>query len=282
MNDYYCVSVRLVPWSDASSDFIAALLGDIGFDSFSVEDGVLKAYIPAAQFDENQLQEALDSFCFDGVKASAEAEFIEGEDWNSVWEKNYFNPIVVGGRVAVHSSFHTDVPEVEYDITVDPRMSFGTGHHQTTRLMLEAILELDLKGKSVIDMGTGTGILAMLCCMRGAADVVGIDIDPAAYANACDNAVLNHVNPHFLCGDASLLADLQPADLFLANINRNIILADLRQYVAKIKPGGMLITSGFYSADLPMIAKAAEKEGLRFVFSASDEDWTRAIFKRIN
>ena len=177
----------------------------------------------------------------------------------------------------VHSSFHTDIPHAEYDIVIDPKMAFGTGHHATTSLMAESILDLDLNGMSVIDMGTGTGILAMLAAMRGARNVVAIEIDPFAYENAIENIASNNCSDAVtvINGDASALTGItDPADVFLANINRNIITADLPAYTTALADGGIMLLSGFYEADVEVILPVARKLGLEYVSHRVRDNWT--------
>lgn len=278
MKDYVCTRLRLTPWSEDMADFAASLLGDIGYESFTSDEPELTAYIAAGDFNEEALKNLLADFPAPGIRLEAENERIEGQDWNHEWEKHYFQPITVGDRVVVRSSFHTDAPKALYGIVVDPKMAFGTGHHSTTRLMMEYLLDRDLKGQIVTDMGTGTGILAILAAMLGAAEVYGIEIDPDAYANACDNALLNNVSPHLICGDAASLDLIPKADLLLANINRNIITADIAAYAKALNPGARFVCSGFYLPDLDIIRREAEPPGLRFLNYAEDNGWIRAEF----
>ena len=182
----------------------------------------------------------------------------------------------------VHSSFHKDVPKAEYDIVIDPKMAFGTGHHSTTSNMMRHILSEDMDGKSVIDMGTGTGILAILCKMRGARTVTGIEIDPFAWENAVENVRLNNVDANMLCGDAAKLSDLELADYFLANINRNVITADIDTYASKVKDGGIMLLSGFYKSDIPIVAEAAAKYGFEVVKTLEDKDWVAIKLVKMN
>ncbi len=281
MKDYKCVAVTITPWSEDVCDFLTAWLGDIGYDSFTTDETGVKAYIEEQLYDEEALKEAMNQFPIPAVMLTFEVSKVEGEDWNAEWERNYFQPIVVGDKCVVHSSFHKDIPAVPYDIVVDPKMAFGTGHHSTTFLMLSYLLDNDVDGKTVIDMGTGTGILSILAAQRGANAVYGIEIDPDAHANAVENAQLNNVNINLICGDASALAPLPQADIFLANINRNIILADIDRYATKVKKGGVLVVSGFYEADLDMIIETAKMEGFVFDSKQVREDWTRAVFVKI-
>ena len=200
---------------------------------------------------------------------------IEGRDWNHEWEKNYFQPIVVGDRCVIHSSFHTDIPRCDYDITVDPKMAFGTGHHATTFLMISRLLDMDLRGRSVIDMGTGTGILAILAAMCGASPVTGIEIDRFAYENAIDNCALNsHSDISLICGTADNLAEVPyEADLLLANINRNVITGDIDRYAARLKAGGVMLLSGFYVEDIPVVKAAAEPCSLEMTDFTERDRW---------
>ncbi|MDE6033027.1 MAG: 50S ribosomal protein L11 methyltransferase [Muribaculaceae bacterium] len=275
MNDYRELRLNLKPCSEDATDVLAALLADAGYESFVPDRQGLTAYVKDELFNEDALNEALSAFPFE-AEISRSVSLVEGQDWNSEWEKNYFKPIVVGERCVIHSSFHTDVPAADYDIVIDPKMAFGTGHHATTSQVISALLDIDESGLSVIDMGTGTGILAILCAMRGAAQVNGIEIDPGAYENALENVSLNgqadRVRLH--CGDASLLPSMPRADLFIANINRNIITGDLAAYVSSLKPGATMLLSGFYEADIPVIMEVAAPLGLTEVSHSVLNDWT--------
>ena len=268
MNDYYRLDISIRPASTDACDLAADSLAAIGFESFEQPEeaggAAMTAYVPAPLFDPEAAREALAEIEPLAV-ADFEAVFVKGRDWNSEWEKNYFKPILVAGRVAVHSSFHTDVPPAEFDIVIDPKMAFGTGHHATTTLMMKALLSGNIAGASVIDMGTGTGILAILASMLGAAEVAAVEIDPFAAANAADNVALNLGNDsavEVLEGDASALGNIGfEADVFLANINRNVITADIEAYAAALKTGGRLVVSGFYVADREIVAEAAARAG---------------------
>lgn len=279
MKQFICATITPVPTSTDTLDLLAAWLGDIGFDSFSQESGSLKAYMEAKNFSSPILEAALNDFPMAAVNLHTDLTLIEGEDWNSEWEKNYFKPIVIEGQCVVHSSFHTDVPNGRYDITIDPKMAFGTGHHSTTSLMIEYLLETEVEGKTVTDMGTGTAILAILAAMRGARQVQGIEIDPDAADNARENVHLNNVEAEIHTGSAPLLAMLPPADIFLANINRNIIMADIEAYAQAMNPGAQIAVSGFYDTDIEMVVKAAEKAGLQKISQKTAPDaWSRIVF----
>lgn len=280
MNDYVELRIDMNPCSSDMTDLLAAFLADAGYESFVPDDNGLIAYIKAENFDNSALKEIISDFPMP-TSMTVKNNFVEGKDWNEEWEKNYFKPIVVGGRCVVHSSFHTDIPQAEFDIVVDPKMAFGTGHHATTSQMLKLILEADTAGKDVIDMGTGTGILAILCKMKGAASASGIDIEKDATDNAALNASLNKVEIDFITGDSSVLESLGKADIFLANINRNVILADMHLYARHLKDEGSLMLSGFYTRDIPLIEEEAAKYGLKIANSISENDWAalRLTFK---
>lgn len=274
MNDYHQVRLILRPCTEDATDLLAGMLADIGYESFVPDTEGLTAYVRAEDYSKERLDDSVGDFPMD-CEVTYTDELIEGRDWNSEWEKNYFQPIVIGDRVVVHSSFHTDIPAAEYDIVIDPKMAFGTGHHSTTSLILAALLATDLNGKSVIDMGTGTGILAILAAMRGASPVTGIELDGFAYDNAVENTAFNH-HPEIslIHGDANALACVAAADIFIANINRNVILADLEAYASRLKPGGIMLLSGFYQGgDCDMIAGAAAAYGLEAADTTTDNNW---------
>lgn len=274
MNDYYALRVEVTPGECTTdyTDLLAAFLADAGYESFEPDERGLTAYIRADLFDSDEASRIVNEVPI-SVRASVSHELIEGKDWNEEWEKNYFKPIVIGKRCVIHSTFHKDVPQAEYDIVIDPRMAFGTGHHFTTRLILTYLLEIDESSLHVIDVGTGTGILAILCKMRGAERVDAIEIDPPAYENACDHVKLNQQDINLILGDASALSYLPPADLLIANINRNIILGDMGRYSRCLKSGGRMILSGFYEKDIPVLLKEGARHSLSFESKKSENNW---------
>ena len=247
---------------ETATDIMAAMLSEIGFESFTPDATGLTAYIRSSDFNRNELNDTIARFPFNDFSITASDKIIEGQDWNSEWEKHYFQPIIVDNRCVIHSSFHTDIPACDYDIVIDPKMAFGTGHHATTSLIIAQLLSSELAGKAVIDMGTGTGILAILAAMKGASPVTAIEIDPAAEINARENVDANgHPDIKVMLGDASLLPGLK-ADMFIANINRDIITADLPVYAATLHPGAEMLLSGFYETDIPVVLAAAAPLGL--------------------
>lgn len=274
MNDYYALRVEVTPGECTTdyTDLLAAFLADAGYESFEPDERGLTAYIRADLFDSDEASRIVNEVPI-SVRASVSHELIEGKDWNEEWEKNYFKPIVIGKRCVIHSTFHKDVPQAQYDIVIDPRMAFGTGHHFTTRLILTYLLEIDESGLHVIDVGTGTGILAILCKMRGAERVDAIEIDPPAYENACDHVKLNQQDINLILGDASALSSLPAADLLIANINRNIILGDMGRYSRCLKSGGRMILSGFYEEDIHVLLKEGARHSLSFESKKSENNW---------
>lgn len=289
MNDYRQVRLTLQPCCETATDIAAALLADIGYESFVPDSQGLTAYIPAGAYNAEILQATLAEFPMPGVEVRVMDEtLVEGQDWNAEWERHYFQPIVVGQGAegescVVHSSFHTDIPPAAYDIVIDPKMAFGTGHHATTSLILEQLLRLPLEGQSVVDMGTGSGILAILCAMRGAKPVTAIEIDPFAEANARENVAANgHAEIRVVLGDATVLASVEPADLFIANINRNIITGDIASYAATLNTGGLMLLSGFYERDIPVVEAAARPYGLQSEgHTVKGDNWTCLRLRKI-
>lgn len=281
MADYIALRIDVADCNADVTDLLAAYLADEGYESFVPDETGLTAYIVAENYDADAVEKIIGEFPME-IEATFSDELVPSQDWNAEWEKHYFQPIVVGGEVVVHSSFHTNLPTAKYDITVDPKMAFGTGHHATTTLMMEYILTLPMQSRSVIDMGTGTGILGMLCTMRGAEKVTGIEIDPGAWENAVENIRGNKVDATMtaLNGDAALLAEIEPADYLFANINRNIILGDLKAYAAALNPGGQMALSGFYLQDAPLITAEAEKYGLHQTDLRTKDNWCALLLRK--
>lgn len=270
--NYIEVNFFIEPYEDYISDVLAQELGEIGFESFVPTAESLDAYISESLFDESKLKDLLTEFPFE---ASIEYKVtqIESKNWNEEWEKNFFEPIVIGNDCVIHSSFHKDVPKAKYDIIIDPKMAFGTGHHETTSLVIGELLKMDLEGKTLLDMGCGTAVLAILAAMRGAKDIVAIDIDTWCTDNSIENIAINSIQGiEVKLGGAELLTGLH-FDIVLANINRNILLADMEQYAACLSTGGELYMSGFYKEDIPLIEAEANRNGLKLVSFNEKNNW---------
>jgi ribosomal protein L11 methyltransferase len=277
---YIEVSFTVSPVSETANDIIAALAMEQGFESFVESPDGTVGYVPAHLYDKASLKAIVSDFPMEDVTITFTAVEMEDKDWNEEWEKNFFEPIVVDSRCVIHSTFHKDYPKADFDIIINPQMAFGTGHHQTTRLIIGYLLDADLQGKTVLDMGCGTSILAILASMRGASTLTAIDIDEWCVNNSIDNLALNDIhNIKVFQGDASSLASEGPFDIIIANINRNILLADMQYYVARMNKGGEIYFSGFYESDLPMIKDEAERLGLHYVSHRVEKEWTAAMFR---
>ncbi|MBK5194772.1 MAG: 50S ribosomal protein L11 methyltransferase [Proteiniphilum sp.] len=274
---YIQVQFNSVPGTEIITDILSAQLAEIGFESFVSLEGGLEAYVPASLFSADLIDELLSNF---PMKAVITWRFNEMEDknWNEEWEKNYFEPIVIDDVCCIHSSFHHLEGTFAYRILIDPKMAFGTGHHQTTGLILSEILSMNLMQRSVLDMGCGTALLAILASMKKADPITAIDIDVWAYNNALENVQLNGTdNIRLLQGGAELLGD-ETFDVILANINRNILLRDIPSYNAVLNKHGMIIMSGFYKEDIPSIRVKCEDEGLTFSHFAEKDQWVAVTF----
>ncbi len=271
---YLEVTFRTQPCNETVTDVLSALCGDIGFESFMEAENGIKGYIQEALYNEDALRGMLENFPMENTEISFEAVPQEDKDWNEEWEKNFFQPIILDNRCVIHSTFHKNVPQAEYDILINPQMAFGTGHHETTSLILGELLDADLQGKSLLDMGCGTSILAILAAMRGAGPITAIDIDDWCGSNSKDNIQLNHItNITVELGDASSLKGRSPFDIIIANINRNILLNDMAQYVSCMHPGSEIYMSGFYVEDIPFIRAKGEELGLRFLHYKEKNNW---------
>lgn len=270
--DFIQVAFTIEPAEEYICDILAADLGNINFDSFVFTETGMEAYVSSAQFDEVKLKELLADFAFE-ANIQYVVTPIETKNWNEEWEKHYFEPIVIGNECVIHSSFHKNIPAAKYDIVIDPKMSFGTGHHETTSLMIGELLKIELEGKTVLDMGCGTSVLAILASQRGAKKIVAIDIDTWCVENSIENIALNRVeNIEVLLGGAELLKDMQ-FDIILANINRNILLADMAKYAACLSSGGELYMSGFYEEDIHLIEAEAFNHDLQLNDFTKKNNW---------
>ncbi len=268
-NAYVGYHFKVEP-KELGSEILIAELGELPFESFiETEDG-LSAYIQKDLWDENILKgvHILENPNF---KVSHTIEQVEQVNWNEEWEKN-FEPIDVDGKCHVRAPFH-EKTNAEYEIVIEPKMSFGTGHHETTHMMIQHLLETDLKGKKTLDMGCGTAILAILAEMKGAQPIDAIDIDNWCYLNSIEN--VEHNNCHHISvyeGDATLLEG-KKYDIIIANINRNILLNDMQAYVDCLNDNGILFLSGFYREDIVVINESCTSKGLQFAGQKERNNW---------
>ncbi len=274
--DYIKVSFELEPILPAR-EILYAELGELPFESFEETETGLEAYIPSPDFDKGMLEDLI-IFTLPNQKAEIKIDTIEQQNWNAVWESN-FEEIIVNDKCVIRAPFH-EASAVEFDIVISPQMSFGTGHHETTFLISNELFALDLKGKSLLDMGCGTGVLAIIAHKLGAVNIEAIDIEEWAFENTKDNNKLNNVEGMtVLHGDAGLLTG-KTFDVILANINRNILINDMTTYAKSLNKGGIILFSGFYDTDLPQIKASAEANGLVFVKNEVKNNWTMAQFQK--
>lgn len=263
--------------TEDNSEIIGALLGNIDFESFNDFEQGIKAYIPEQLFNNDLLSETVAPIESILGELKIETHIIEQQNWNAEWEKN-FDPIFIDDKCRIRAPFHDSAGDFEYDILIEPKMSFGTGHHATTSSMIRLISNLDCTNKQILDMGCGTGVLGILASLKGATKVMGIDIDNWAYLNSVENAQKNNIsNFELFEGDVSLIKN-KTFDIVLANINRNILLADLSHYAKTLSKNGLILISGFYTEDLPILNEVLEKLGFRFQNKIVENNWVAAQF----
>lgn len=265
---------------DFYRDLLINNLSAIGFDTFEETENGFKAYIPTSGFNQESLDQSLaeyrEMFSFE-----YEEKLIPYQNWNKEWESN-FEPLEISDQCYVRATFHDPRPEFKYEIVIDPKMAFGTGHHQTTAMMMQWMLDEQFTGKRVLDMGCGTGILAILASKLGASEIVAIDYDPLCFDSTLENSRLNEVeNIRALCGSKEVIPAGQ-FDIILANINRNILLDQLERYAEALTEGGTIYLSGFYQGeDLQMIKEQANTLNLEFQGFKEDKSWVAARFIRL-
>lgn len=275
--DYNKVTFSIKPDNQDFRDILMASLGEVGFESFVENDSNVEAYIPS----NITFIEKIDVLDFDPLFVfQYKNEIIPEQNWNEIWEKNYFQPLVIANKCVVRAPFHTDYPKLEFEIVIEPKMAFGTGNHETTSLMIEHLLELDIANKKVLDMGCGTGILAILSSMLGAKKVTAIDIDKWSYEATCENSLINKCNnitAHI--GNSSILGN-ESFDLILANIHKNVLIDDMARYNNVLILGGTLIMSGFYEHDLTDIKHVADSLNLKMNIFKTRNKWVAVSFTK--
>ena len=299
--NYIEVAMEITPYTEENAEIVMAMLDDIPFESFSTEEPLLKGYIGQDNFNQQNLKTVLSYFNggASGFEVSYTTSFIQEENWNQTWESD-FEPIFIDGLVTVKAPFHKNLPLTKYNIRIEPKMAFGTGHHQTTTMMVKALLDLNgegeksaelcgadgllggwrsVRGKQVLDMGTGTGVLAIFAAkMRAKRAVHAIDVDIVAVNSAKENAWKNRLAEavHTLYGDGSLI-QANKYDLILANINRNILMQDMDTYYRGMRKGGVLVLSGFYTEDIPVLENCAVEKGFKMVATRDIDNWASII-----
>ena len=276
---YYEAIFTITPDSEPARDIVSALAGEAGFESFDNEADGLKGYVQVDLFDKEKLNTSLNGFPIDGVHVDYKISEVNDEDWNATWEQEGFEPIKIADKCVVYDAKDADkinsddsLPKMK--IGIDARQAFGTGTHETTQMMVGTLLELDLKGKHVLDCGCGTGILGIVAAKCGASEVVGYDIDDWSVRNALHNAELNGVKMDVFEGDKGVLSHVSGLfDVVLANINRNILLADMPAFRDVMGSDSLLIISGFYEEDIPVLLDKAKELGLKEVSRKTNGDW---------
>lgn len=287
----YCeVDFKIIPDIQVARDIVAALAGECGFESFEDTKEGLKGYIQAEAFEQDQLAYAMATFPIPDVKVEYTVNDVEEQDWNATWEETGFDPIVVNDTCVIYDAkkglapIHDQLEQIASPllIGIEARQAFGTGTHSTTQMIVSTILNMDLKGKRVLDCGCGTGILSIVAAKQGAEEVVGYDIDNWSVENTQHNAALNQVSVEVLEGDKTVLSHINGMfDLVLANINRNILLADMSSFVDVLAQDGTLVISGFYEMDAPILEQHAKDLGLQLCQTLVSEDWCCLVLQRL-
>jgi len=275
---YIQVTFTFEKIADYQQDLLVNDLAEIGYNTFEDTEKGFAAFIEFQEYSQANLTELLQQYQY--IVYTYTVTEIAGENWNEEWEKN-FEPLIISDQCYVRATFHPAQPQYPFEIVIDPKMAFGTGHHQTTTMMMQYILSFDVKDKVVLDMGCGTGILAILAAKRGAKELTAIDNDEVCYLSTLENAALNHIsNITALCGGKEVI----PAttfDVILANINRNILLDQIAAYAAVLRQGGSIFFSGFYeSPDLEMIKAECQKFNLSYTDHQKIGDWVAAHFTK--
>ncbi|MDO5106550.1 50S ribosomal protein L11 methyltransferase [Capnocytophaga sp.] len=278
MNNYIEYNFTIIPLGVAS-EILVAELAECGFESFVDSETGLLAYIQEKLWHQSILDD-VQILQSDEFQISYTFKTIEQVNWNEEWEKN-FDPIIVEDICTIRAPFHPQ-PNTRYDIVIEPKMSFGTGHHETTYMMLQLLLKTDLTHKKVLDMGCGTSVLAIMAAKRGATDITAIDIDPWCVENSVENVARNQQpNINVQLGDATSIAN-DTFDVIIANINRNILLNDIPLYVNSLRKNGKLLLSGFYKSDIPTIAKCCEEHNLELISNLERNQWVALQFEKLS
>ena len=278
---YYEVEFTISPLSADAADLLASLAGEAGFETFEETETGLKGYVQQSLFSVDALRECIEDFPFEGTSIIYNVRKAEDRDWNEQWEQEGFEPIVISDQLVIHDGRHLPETDSQVSIEIDAKLAFGTGTHETTRMICKQLIDRS-QGARVLDCGTGTGILSIVALKFGATQAVGYDIDEWSADNARHNAVINRVDDRFtsLLGDSSVLNTVDGTfDLVLANINRNILLADMPRFISKMHNGSTLILSGFYTTDVQILIDKAKTLGLSLVFQDSDQDWACIVLR---
>jgi ribosomal protein L11 methyltransferase len=276
--NYTQISFKLNPDNIENREILVAMLSDLAFESFDESEEQVMGYIPGESVDLEEIEAVTSLLPF---SVATKNEMIPDKNWNEVWEKNYFKPLLIGNRCLVRAPFHTEYEPAEFELVIEPKMAFGTGNHETTTLVAEQILNMDLIGKTVLDMGCGTGILGMLASLKCSKSVTAIDIDTWSFESTVENARLNNIlNLEAKLGDASLLGS-ETFEIIFANIHKNVIINDLPIYESVLQSGGKIYLSGFYTHDMPDVKAKAESLGLVETGFQEKNNWVVYTFRKL-
>ncbi len=276
--NYIQLTIFVFPDTQENKEITAAQLSDWGFDGFLFNDETIEAYIPKNKYSEAEINTF--SNLYPNIQLQYSYKEIQDEKWNETWTLNYYKPVLISDTLLIHASFHKDLPNTEFKIEVDPKMAFGTGNHATTYMILEEILTINSAGKTILDMGTGTGVLAILCKLKGSAYTLAVDNDTNACINTSENIIINNTpDVDVKEGDISVLKD-ETFDIIFENIWKNTVKADLPILEKHLSKGGIVITSGFYYKEYEDVKKAGEEAGLIFETVREKDDWAMVRFSK--
>lgn len=273
--DFIEVNISIHPDTETNREILISALDELGFDSWWEEADIFRAYISHDSYKEESLQN-LKAQLAPEIEFSFKADTLPDKNWNEVWESN-FEPVIINEYCAVRAPFHPPMPDYKYELIIEPQMSFGTAHHETTAMILNMMTDMDMQDSQVLDMGSGTGVLAVMARLKGASKIDAVDNDEWAFNNTKENIARNNQDVEVLLGDVDIVQD-RKYDIILANINRNILLRHIPFYAKMLNNGGRIIFSGFYTEDLESIKEKAEAYKLHLINYDSRRNWVAALF----
>jgi ribosomal protein L11 methyltransferase len=277
--DYKEINIQLYPWDENIAGILVAMLSSLGFESFIDNGAVLSGYVPLHLFNRKDLEATIQKILKGGIKYSQTEQTIKDKNWNEIWEHNY-DMVIIDQTCQIRAPFHDRLENIPYSILIEPKMSFGTGHHATTSLMISSLLKLDVYNKKILDMGCGTGVLAILASKMGARSVVAIDIEEWAFKNTIENISLNSAtNVKPIQGSRSTIKNLT-FNIIMANINRNVLLDDMPYYANSLKDEGLLLLSGFFESDVLDIVDRAHQCNLTNIQTKHENKWACVLFSK--
>ncbi len=278
---YWELDFNITPSSNDAADVLMALVADAGLESFIDTERGFKGYAQTGTFQRSVMDSLLKNFPLNGIEITYQINEAENRNWNEEWERTGFEPVRIAESILIHSPQHNALTPAQYDILINPHQAFGTGTHQTTSMILERLLNMELKHSTVLDAGCGTSVLGIFCSQKGASHIFAYDIDDWSVNNTKENMALNGVtNMEVAEGDVTVLPEKKTFDIILANINRNILLQDIPAFYSAMHKGSRMILSGFYLEDIPIIRGKAEALGLTFIEHREKDNWASILFER--